>query len=351
VGRGLAAGLLAAALAVAGEPVAGGPPETRIAFSRGVATWVVAPDGSGLARLSAPYRRTRRADYRPEWSPDGTLIAFKAYLERDARSGGGAYHLYVMNADGSGVRNLTRRHFRESGDFDWAPDGERLVVDVWNERVDKHRLYVIRVDGGPPRRLTRGNDIAPRWSPDGSTIAFKRFGGGGEQLYGVGADGTGLRRLAARARGAAWSPDGSRMAYVSSIRPSTIHLLDPASGARTRLATQPGEAGELVWSPDGSAIAYMVYRRASGWDVHVVETDGGRGRRLTGGRGDEVFPVWSPDGRRIAYERSTIGGGVDNTGTYDVHLIDADGTGDRRVTRCRCTGGGGISWQPGADGR
>jgi TolB protein len=182
---GTALGLLAAAVAACGadEPVAGGSSDTRIAFTAalrgpyGIA--VVAPGGGGPTRLSAPYRRTGRTELGPAWSPDGTRIAFSAYLERDALSGGAPYQVHVMNADGSGVRNLTKRHFREVGDFDWSPDGERLVVDVWNERVDRHRLHVIAADGGAPRRLTGGDDFGPRWSPDGSTIAFQRFRRGG----------------------------------------------------------------------------------------------------------------------------------------------------------------------------
>jgi Tol biopolymer transport system component len=353
-----AAGLLAAA-ALAGcgadEPSAGGSPETRIAFTgsaRGPwGTWVVAPDGSGLTKLSGPYRRTRRTDLRPAWSPDGTRIAFRAYLERDALSGGAAYHVHVMNADGS-VRNLTRRHFRDAGDFDWSPDGESIVVDVWNERIDRHRLHVISTEAGPPRRLTGGNDYGPRWSPDGSTIAFQRFGRGGVAgLYAVAADGTRLRRLAARASSPAWSPDGSRIAYFSGIRPSTIHLIDPDGGTRTRLAAQPGEPGGLAWSPDGSTIAYDAYHPGRGWDIHRVETDSGRRTRLTADRGDEVSPAWSPDGATIAYEHSPVAGNVDNTGTYDVYVMNADGTGRRRLTCCRFAMGVGVSWQPRAAGR
>jgi Tol biopolymer transport system component len=338
----MAAGLLGAALAAG----AGGSAETKIAFtSRG--TWVVAPDGSGLAKLSAPYRRTRRTELRPEWSPDGRRIAFRAYLERDALSGGAAYHVHLMNADGSGVRNLTRRHFRETGDFDWSPDGKRLVVDVWNERIDRHRLHVIRTDGGPPRLLTRGDDFSARWSPDGSTIAFNRFGRGGRAaLYAIAADGSRLQRLAVRGNGPAWSPDGSTIAYFTGFRPATIHLVDVASGVRRTLTTFAGEPGDLAWSPDGASIAYMVHRPRRGWDIHLVETAGGHRRRLTDDRGDEVSPTWSPDGSRIAYEHSPVGGGVDNTGTFDVYVMNADGTGSRRLTCCRRALGGGLSWQP-----
>jgi TolB protein len=252
-----------------------------------------------------------------------------------------------MNANGSGVRNLTKRYFHETGDFDWSPDGERLVVEVWNERINRHRLHVIGTDGGPPRLLTRGDDFGARWSPDGSTIAFNRFGRGGRAaLYAIAADGSRLRRLALRGNGPAWSPDGSTIAYFTGFRPTTIHLMDMASGARRRLAVQAGEIGDLTWSPDGASIAYMVHHPRRGWDIHVVETVDGRHRRLTDDRGDEVSPTWSPDGARIAYEHSPVDGNVDNYGTYDVYVMNADGSGTLRLTCCRRAAGGGLSWQP-----
>jgi Tol biopolymer transport system component len=352
---GTALGLLAAALVACGanEPPAGAPPGTSVVFTAGLrgpyGIAAVSPGGGGPTRLSAPYRRTRRTDLGPVWSPDGTRIAFKAYLERDALSGGAAYHVHVMDPDGSGVRNLTRRHFWAVGDFDWAPDSQRLVVDVWNERLDRHRLHLIAANRGPPRLLTRGDDFGPRWSPDGSTIVFNRFTrGGASGLYAIAPDGTRLRRLAARGSGPAWSPDGSRLAYVSGYRPFTIRLTDPHGGARRRLATQPGEPGSLAWSPDGSAIAYDVYHPGHGRDIHLVETETGRRRRLTNERGDEVSPTWSPDGRSIAFEHSPLDGDVDNSGSYDVHLMSPDGGNRRRLTRCRCALGGGVSWQPAA---
>jgi Tol biopolymer transport system component len=209
---------------------------------------------------------------------------------------------------------------------------------------DKTRIHVLAVDGEGVRRLTGGNDFSPRWSPDGSTIAFTRHGRG---LYTVTANATRLRRLQARASGPAWSPDGSLIAYFSGIRPSTIYLIRPDGSGRTRLAEQQGDGvGALAWSPHSRRIAYAAHRPHRGWDIYVVATDGSGRQRLTENRGDEVFPVWSPDGAAIAFERSDVSSPTDNTGTYDIYLVNADGTGTRRLTDCRCVSGGGLSWQP-----
>jgi Tol biopolymer transport system component len=322
--------------------------QTKIAFTGPPgpgATWAVGPDGSGPTKLSQPYRRTRRAELLPVWSPDGRRIAFTGYVGTPL--GGADYDVYVMDADGGRVRNLTAGRLDAPGNFAWSPDAERLVLDAFDERSDKTRIHVLAVNGRAVRRLTDGNDFAPRWSPDGSTIAFSRFGRGEVAgLYAVAADGTRLRRLDARAGNQAWSPDGSVMAYSSGIRPSVIYLIGADGRTRTRLARQPGDAvGALAWSPDGRKVAYAAHRRRSGWDIYVIGVDGSVRRRLTDHRGDEVSPVWSPDGAKIAYERSEVLR-AENTGTYDVYLMNSDGSGTVRLTECRCAGGGGISWQP-----
>jgi Tol biopolymer transport system component len=140
VGAALVAALAAVA-ACGAEPRAGErSSKTKIAFTASLrgfpGTWVVAADGSGLARLSQPYRRTRRTELLPVWSPDGTRIAFLAYLEKDALSGGAEYHVYVMDADGRDVRNLTAGRVAAPGNFDRSPDGRKLVLDAFDERQD-----------------------------------------------------------------------------------------------------------------------------------------------------------------------------------------------------------------------
>ena len=125
----------------------------------------------------------------PVWSPDGQKIAFASKRE-------GNWELYVMNADGSGQRNLTRN---AANDYlydaqPWSPDGRKLVFgrDRNGDGGSDH-IYVINADGSGERNLTRGRE--PRWSPDGQKITFTSKRENWAEIYVMNADGSGQQRL------------------------------------------------------------------------------------------------------------------------------------------------------------
>jgi TolB protein len=277
----------------------------------------------------------------PAWSPDGRKLAFVS--RRDGNS-----EIYVMNADGSGLRNVTRA---PSNDLDpaWSPDGRAIAFvrqiqkkcapnssdtpcnGVWRAIGHYYEtyLYVVHGDGSGLRRLpTQGAN--PSWSADGKTIRLGR--------YLVHADGSGQTELPRKVPFAgAWSPDGKRIAFAV-IDTSPGDRTDDAKaglwvvnadGSNPRQLARYAAGNNPAWSPDGRRIAFGRFGpqwiRSAGpsADLYVVNADGSGLRRLT--RHAENVPrsfAWSPDGRTIAFLHNR-----------EVYIVKADGSGERRLTQ------------------
>ncbi|MEW6086350.1 MAG: DUF5050 domain-containing protein [Chloroflexota bacterium] len=148
--------------------------------NHGNGLWVMKPDGEN------PRPLTNRDDIDPTWSPDGSMIAF-------ASSRKGQRQLFVMNADGSNIQQVTDLN-NMGGRSTWSPDGTRLAF--YRGPFGDRNIYIINVDGTGLVQLTNGGDnLGPSWSPDGNWITFTSFRDGNNEIYIIHPDGTGLTRL------------------------------------------------------------------------------------------------------------------------------------------------------------
>jgi TolB protein len=148
--------------------------------NHGRGLWIMRPDGRN------PRALTTRDDIDPTWSRDGSMIAF-------ASSRAGARQLFVMNADGTNVQQVTDLN-NMGGRNTWSPDGAKLAF--YRGPFGDRNIYIINIDGTGLVRLTNGGDnLAPSWSPDGEWIAFTSFRDGNNEIYIMRPDGTGVRRL------------------------------------------------------------------------------------------------------------------------------------------------------------
>ncbi|MDX6489757.1 MAG: TolB protein [Gaiellaceae bacterium] len=119
-----------------------------------------------VLRLRQGSTTTIASGFEPSWSPDGRSLAFANRSRPD-----GTFHIYLMSADGTGIRRLTATLANE-GEPSWSPDGKQIA---FVRRVDgDDEIMRMNADGSEIRRLTYvpGEDVAPTWSPDGSQIAF-----------------------------------------------------------------------------------------------------------------------------------------------------------------------------------
>ena len=250
----------------------------------------------------------------------------------------GTPQIHTMNSDGTGVTQLTSDTVGAEYPR-WSPDGTKFVYASLRSIPDPiftlgdYVLVVRNADGSGGRALAYLNHVfvpVPSWSPDGSRIAFvSNVVGSGLQIFVVNADGTGLRQFANLSVniGVAWSPDGSKIALSAyGGAKYNIFVLDVNDATRTQLTSTPGGTDrEPAWSPDGSRIAFVSDRDGDD-EIYVMNADGSGQIRLTTSAGLDLWPAWSPDGSQIAFDSH-------RDGNIQIYVMNVDGSGQLPITR------------------
>lgn len=156
------------------------------------AIYTIQEDGGGLKRLTndaAPDLATT-----PSWSPDGSNILFSSTRERSTAG----IDVWVMAADGSNQQRLTEAD-GQNGRAAWSHDGSRIAFTSTRSdgSGDVAEIWIMNADGSNQQQITTDGAFAnvPSWSPDDSRIVFQSNRDGGDQLYTINADGSGIERL------------------------------------------------------------------------------------------------------------------------------------------------------------
>jgi len=306
----------------------------RIAFRRFLnaertwgAVFTIRPDGRGEIQVTHPPEGF--VDRNPDVSPDGTRIVF----ERQGVACGPACNtreIWVADADGGHAGALTPTPPGTDCDGTvcdhspaWSPDGRFVTFgrDAGpfgaDGLVERLALYIMRADGSGIRRLTQktlpatGEDIEPQFSPDGAKLVFQRTNVRGAQPDG----GVALWVLNLRTGREHritpfdlragdtpdWSPDGSRILFHDNLEvpgaPANLWTVHPDGTDLTQLTFLTGDRQYLgsSWSPDGRSIA-AGRRPATGGnaDVFILDASGRHPRNLTRSPQYDSYPDWGP---------------------------------------------------------
>jgi Tol biopolymer transport system component/putative hemolysin len=261
--------------------------------------WVLDVRGAPPVRLT----ESEADNFAGPWSPDGSRVLYTC-------SGLTTTDLCVVNADGSGILNLTDTPDTDEGFPAWSPDGKQIAFTT--RRDGNNEIYLMpapAVGKTPPAaastwvRLTDNpaDDFAPAWSPDGSQIAFVSDRDQKQGIYDVyimKADGSSVRRLTSDTAidySPAWSPDGKRIAFRSHHDgPADIYVISVDGSGMQNLTNDPSDDWAPSWSPDGTLIAFQTNRDGD-WDIYSMRADGSQQSNLTNDPvADDQLPFWRP---------------------------------------------------------
>jgi TolB protein len=226
-----------------------------------------------------------------------------------------------MNADGSGRVKLADGQV--ISEHRWSADGRMIAyVDTRFEGEDVFEdLWAVHPDGTGIIKVAE-NAFSFSWSPDGRLVYTSDADFSDVHFRIINADGTGDARLTTSRAGfqPAWSPDGSRIAYVT-LDAKDLFLINPDGTGEMSLTQGLGENDAPAWSPDGNRIAFGTAQPAAAdMEIAVMNRDGSGRTILTRPPGFDFQPVWSPDGTKIVFTRSEPGG------DSEIHVMNADGS-------------------------
>ena len=262
--------------------------------------YVMSLDGSDIQRLTQGDAGIGRHTI-PSWSPDGRRMAFNTCFDPC-----GTMAITAMNDDGSWRVNLPGEGRWPS----WSNDGRRfaLVPSVTGG------LHFMDMDGGnltlvvdPP-----ADESTPSWFPDGRKIAYTQIdpSTGNSNVYVVDVDGFNHTALTSRGLDEApkWSPDGSRLIFISSRDGDRdVYVMDDDGGNVRSLTFNSSLDDGANWSADGTQVVFFSVRfGGSIGELFAIGADGKSEGRLTADFTDDAWPAWAPPKRGVAVSEASV---------------------------------------------
>lgn len=264
--------------------------------------YVMEADGSNQTHLPT----AGEAVY-PRWSPDGAKILFQSRFPGEDTS------ISVMYRDGSNLITLVRDIYDggsvawiRSPQPSWSHDGSKIIFEAAkccmldNSSYDVG-LYVTNADGTNVEQLTDdATDHAAAWSPDGTKIAFNRTPPDeNDEIYVMDANGSNVTNITNSESDdvdPAWSPDGTKIAFQYL---GNSWVMDADGSHRTEIGDD-GDESLLDWSPDGTWLAFTMYKcpvsscAGNNQEIWTMANDGSNPINVTNDLSNDSVPDWSP---------------------------------------------------------
>ena len=219
-----------------------------------------------------------------DFTLDGSMVAYSDLDEN------GNAQVFVMDADGSNVRQLTQGEggVGDYGGFDWSPDGSLIAYQ--RDTSDGPQIFTVRVSDGVSTRVTnapRGAVDPGGWAPDGGSIIFSTINTAGNHFTAQSLDlTTGQTRLIVPdASTPELSPDGAWIAFNSWLKEPNVRLIlaNSDGSARRTIARLTLDDGYQEWSPDSTQIAYIGTTDKDGPGTYVYDLATGETRFVSSG--------------------------------------------------------------------
>ena len=308
----------------------------------------------------------------------------------------------AVGAQTKGLRSNDLLKLRSVGDVKFSPDGSRIAYTVINNDGNARpysQLWIMTGGDGKSTKLGAGKDSSsnPEWSPDGQWIAYDGRLGDQSGLIVARADGSNPKWLSplewtncplpSTGKSIAWSPDGKRIAFVTSVpgpetqaatgdpvvitrylykpddsegfsrfndnRRTHIFVVDVANGQIKQLTNGDHYEHSLDWSPNGDEILFISNREPNedqffNYDIFTLKVSDGAIKRLTATESAEYRPRWSPDGKTIAFQATKRGLTDLETTMEDTHvwLMNPDGSNRREISGMIDNRQGAAAWMP-----
>jgi len=296
------------------------------------------PTSTPIPTLTPTLTRTSTPEPTETPTPMPTALGGGGWIAY-ASNRDGNYDIYMMNPDGGNQTRITQSSFNNREPA-WSPDGEQIVF--MSSGVDSKHLNTIMVDGSDQfvvGTLPEGLGGSPCWSSSGRLVywavnciyACDKGGIRASLIYFVDPDGKNLTWIkppyqASNPLDTALSTSGNRIAVSNggwSPRFMNIGIITTGGDTKADLPNYRNSR-EPAWSPDGTKIAF-VSNLEGNYEIYIGDVNSGDVARLTNDISDDRHPTWSPDGLKIAFSSN-------RDGNWNIYLIDIDGSNPTRLT-------------------